>query len=90
MQVPPIDLFEWLLKNSSKAVYNLALSNIHGVSWEEYHQITSFSIPTGFDLGENAHYGSIQLKETLASMYHCTPENVETTVGASEANFLVF
>ncbi len=90
MQVPPIDLFEWQLKNSSKAVYNLALSNIHGVSWEEYQQLTGFSIPTGFNLGENSHYGASHLKETLSSMYHCTPANVVTTVGASEANFLVF
>lgn len=90
MQVPRVDLFDWLLQNSPKASYNFAFSEIHGLSIEEYQKLTSFTLPGNFDLGSNAHYGASELKDTLSSMYRCKSENIVTTTGASEANFLVF
>jgi aspartate/methionine/tyrosine aminotransferase len=90
MNAPRIDLFEWLLQNSSNATYNLAFSNIYGLTVEEYQKYTGFTLPKNFDLGANAQYGAHELKETLSVMYNCTPDNIVTTTGASEANFLVF
>jgi aspartate/methionine/tyrosine aminotransferase len=90
MHAPSIDLFEWLLQNAPKASYNLAFSNITGLSFEEYQKETGFSLPRNFDLGVNAQYGAEELKDVLSSMYHCTKENIVTTTGASEANYLVF
>lgn len=90
MQVPRVDLFEWLLQNSPKATYNLAFSEIHGLSVEEYQELTGFSFPKKFDLGSNALYGAPELKDVLSSRYHCKSGNIVTSTGASEANFLVF
>lgn len=90
MYAPRIDLFEWLLQNAPNATYNLAFSNIYGLTVEEYQKYTGFTIPKNFDLGSNAQYGAHELKETLSVMYNCTPDNIVTTTGASEANFLVF
>jgi aspartate/methionine/tyrosine aminotransferase len=90
MQASRIDLFEWLLQNAPDATFNLAFSNIHGVTVEEYQNFAHFSFPNNFDLGSNAQYGANELKRTLCSVYNCAPENIVTTTGASEANFLVF
>jgi hypothetical protein len=90
MHAPRIDLFEWLLQNAPNATYNLAYSDIQGITIEEYQQLTGFSFPKNFNLGSNAQYGAPELKETLSSMYNCNPHNIVTTTGASEANYLVF
>jgi aspartate/methionine/tyrosine aminotransferase len=90
MHAPRIDLFEWLLKNAPNTTYNLAFSNIDGLTVEEYQKYTGFTLPKKFDLGLNAQYGAQELKETLSGMYNCTPDNIVTSTGASEANFLVF
>jgi aspartate/methionine/tyrosine aminotransferase len=90
MQAPRIDLFEWLLQNAPHATYNLAFSNIYGVTVEEYETLAHFSFPDTFDFGANAQYGAEELKKALCSIYNCTPDNIVTTTGASEANFLVF
>jgi aspartate/methionine/tyrosine aminotransferase len=90
MHAPRIDLFEWLLQNAPYATYNLAFSNINGVTVKEYETIAHYSFPDNFDFGLNAQYGADELKRTLCSMYNCTPDNIVTTTGTSEANFLVF
>lgn len=90
MQIPRIDLFEWLIKNSSKATYNLAFSNIYGLSIEDYQQYSGFTLPKNFDLGLNPQFGAPELKKILSSIYNCKLENIVTTMGASEANFIVF
>ena len=90
MQAPRIDLFEWLLRNAPHATYNLAFSNIHGLTIQEYKTLTDFSFPDSFELGSNAQYGADELKKTLCSMYNCAVSNIVTTTGATEANFLVF
>jgi len=90
MQAPRIDLFEWLLHHASTAKYNLAYSNISGLTVEEFTELTSFLLPNTFDLGVNQQYGASELKECLRSLYDCTVNNIVTTTGASEANYLVF
>jgi aspartate/methionine/tyrosine aminotransferase len=90
MDAPRIDLFEWLLTNAPNTRYNLAFSNIYGLTMEEYQKYAGFTLPKNFDLGPNAQYGASELKETLSVMYNCSAENIVTTTGASEANFLVF
>jgi aspartate/methionine/tyrosine aminotransferase len=90
MHGPRIDLFEWLLQNATHATYNLAFSNISGVTAKEYEALTHYSFPGNFDLGINAQHGADELKRTLYSIYNCVPDNIVTTTGASEANFLVF
>jgi aspartate/methionine/tyrosine aminotransferase len=90
MHASRIDLFEWLLQNAPHATYNLAFSNIDGVTVEEYETLTHYSFPGNFNLGSNAQYGADELKRTLCSIYNCTSDNIVTTTGASEANFLVF
>lgn len=89
MDIPPIDLFEWLQTNGPKAAYNLALSNAEGLTWQEYENLTGFPFPKDFDLGRNEHYGATELKNILSTLYQCSAENIVTTTGATEANFLV-
>ena len=90
MQAPRIDLFEWLLQNAPRATHNLAFSNIHGLTIQEYKALTDLPFPESFELGSNAQYGADALKKTLSTMYHCAGSNIVTTTGATEANFLVF
>ncbi|HWR26959.1 MAG TPA: pyridoxal phosphate-dependent aminotransferase, partial [Candidatus Thermoplasmatota archaeon] len=90
MQAPRIDLFEWLLQNAPHATHNLAFSNIHGLTIQEYKTFSDLPFPDSFELGSNAQYGADALKKTLCTMYNCTSNNIVTTTGATEANFLVF
>jgi aspartate/methionine/tyrosine aminotransferase len=85
-----IELFDWLLSHASAARYNLAYSNVQGLTLEEYQKYTDFSVPLDFDLGINASVGAWELNRTLCSIYDCPPDAIVTTTGASEANFLVF
>jgi aspartate/methionine/tyrosine aminotransferase len=90
MQAPRIDLFEWLLHKAPQATYNLAYSNIHGLTLQEYKTLSGYQLPEGFELGSNAQYGAETLKQTLRIMYACESDNIVTTTGTTEANFLVF
>jgi aspartate/methionine/tyrosine aminotransferase len=90
MQTPRIDFFEWLLQHAPHASYNLAFSNIHGVTIQEYKALSKYQFSDGFELGSNAQYGAEELKQTLCSMYQCEPNNIVTTTGATEGNFLVY
>ena len=90
VQVPQIDLFEWLRQKAPLAAYNLAFSNIDGLTIQEFKRLIDFPLSDRFELGSNALYGAEELKKTLGEMYHCSGENIVTTTGASEANFLVF
>ena len=90
MNIPNIELFEWLNKYSKQAKYVLANSNIPGLTYEVYQNFTKYSIPHDFDLNKNNDYGAEDLLNALCSLYSCLPENIVTTTGGSEANFLVF
>ncbi len=87
---PRIPLFEWLRTSAPKTKYPLGFSNITGVSYEEYLSLTGFTIPRDFDLGLDHPYGAAPLTEALAAKYHCAQENIVTTSGGTEANYLVF
>jgi len=90
MRAPLVDLFDWLHTNAPKATYNLAYSNIHGLTLEEYQRYCGYSLPKDFDLGINEAHGTKELIQTLSKIYQCLEENIVTTTGTSEANYLVF
>jgi aspartate/methionine/tyrosine aminotransferase len=90
MHAPRVDLFDWLHTNAPKATYNLAYSNIYGLTAEEYQRYCRYSLPNDFDLGINEAHGAKEFIQTLSKMYQCLEENIVTTTGASEANYLVF
>ena len=90
VRTPRIPIFEWLLTNAPKTTYPLAYSNITGVSYEEFLRMTGFTLPSDFDLGVDHPHGAHDLVTALTQMYHCAPENIVTSAGGSEANYLVF
>jgi len=90
MRAPGVDLFDWLHINAPKATYNLAYSNIYGLTVEEYQRYCGYTLPKDFDLGINEAHGAGELIQTLSTMYQCPAEHIVTTTGASEANYLVF
>jgi len=90
MQIPSIDLFSWMLHQYPHAKYILSFSNSDGVSLQEFTELTGYNIPSDFDFGWDTHYGSDDLKKSLQNIYHCKKEEIVTTCGGTEANFLVF
>ena len=90
MNIPNLKLFEWLQENSLKSNHVFAFSNIPGLTYKEYQKYTNFSIPSNFDLNKNQDLGAQELKDVLCSIYSCQPNNIVTSTGGSEANFLVF
>lgn len=90
MNIPNLELFQWLQKNSSKNKHILAFSNAQGLTYEEYKNLTNHFLSPGFNLNINKNKGAQELKDVLCSLYSCQLENVVTSTGGSEANFLVF
>ncbi len=90
MQLPQIPLFDWLIENIPEAKLDLASSSITGVRFDELQEMTGFELPEDFDLGKNDPFGALELRDALVSMYNCDHNQVVTTTGGSEANFLVF
>lgn len=90
MQLPRIPLFDWLLEYLPKTQYDLANSSITGVPLDEFLVHTGFELPKDFNLGKNDPFGAQELRQALSDIYNCDFENVVTTTGGSEANFLVF
>ncbi len=90
MDMPKIPLFDWLIENLPKAKYDLANSSISGVPFSELLSLTGSKIPNDFNLGKNDPNGADELRNALAKIYNCKKENIVTTTGGSEANFLVF
>jgi aspartate/methionine/tyrosine aminotransferase len=90
MFLPRIPLFDWLVENLPKAKVDLANSSITGVSLKAALEISNFEFSDDFNLGKNDPFGAIQLRETLAESYGCNPNNIITSTGGSEANFIFF
>jgi aspartate/methionine/tyrosine aminotransferase len=90
MQLPRIELFDWLIENLPKTKLDLANSSITGLSFNEFQNLTDFKLPKKFNFGKNDPFGAEELRGALASIYNCDKENIVTTTGGSEANFLVF
>jgi len=90
MQLPRIELFHWLIENLPKTKLDLANNSITGLPFDEFQNLTDFKISDKFNLGKNDPFGAEELKGALVEIYNCKKENVVTTTGGSEANFLVF
>jgi aspartate/methionine/tyrosine aminotransferase len=90
MQMPRIPLFDWLVEYLPKTKIDLANSSITGVPFDELIDLTGFEIPNDLNMGKNDPFGAKELRSALAEMYNCEENNIVTTTGGSEANFLVF
>lgn len=90
MNTPSVPLIDWLIHNAPMAKYVLSFSNIQGLSFDYFNNITNFNIPEDFDLGINSHAGSESLLSILSEMYNTNQGHIVTTSGGSEANFLVY
>lgn len=90
MKAPNVDIFQWLLENYPKAKHVLSFSNAPSITLEEYQQLTGFSFSKNHNLTINDHHGLVELKQALADNYQCAAENVVTTNGGTEANFIAF
>ncbi len=90
MKLPRIPLFDWLIENLPNAKNDLANSSITGVPLKAALELSDFTFSDDFNLGKNDPFGATQLRETLAENYHCNQNNIITSTGGSEANFIVF
>ncbi|MBU0497411.1 MAG: pyridoxal phosphate-dependent aminotransferase, partial [Candidatus Thermoplasmatota archaeon] len=90
MNIPSLGLFHWQETYARQAKYVLAYSNIPGISYRKYQALTRWAVPASFNLNKNDDRGASELREVLCSQYSFSDENVVTSTGGSEANFLVF
>ncbi len=90
MIIPRIELFEWLRNNHERADYVLAFSKMKGVSKREYDELVDYDPGPELDLGRGDPNGANEFKQILAQMYGCGIDNIVTTSGGTQANFLVF
>ena len=90
MIIPRIELFEWLRNNHERADYILAFSKMKGVSKREYDELVDYDPGPELDLGRGDPHGANEFKQILAQMYGCGIDNIVTTSGGTQANFLVF
>jgi aspartate/methionine/tyrosine aminotransferase len=90
MKIPRIPLFEWLQNNHERAEYVLAFNKMKGLSKREYDELVHFDLVPELDLGRGDPRGANEFKEILMEMYGCGIDNIVTTSGGTQANFLVF
>lgn len=90
MQETECEIFNWLHDWMPKTKYDMASSNVPGVTWSELKWLTGYSIPEDMDLGSNIQTGAPMLKEYLAAKYKVDQDMIVTSTGGSEANFLTF
>ena len=90
MIIPRIELFEWLLNNHERADYVLAFSKMKGLSKGEYDELVNYDLGPELDLGRGDPRGANEFKQVLAQMYGCGIDNIVTTSGGTQANFLVY
>lgn len=90
MNIPRIELFEWLKNNQQRAEFVLATSKMKGLSKREYDELVDQGLDPDLDLGRGTQSGADEFKEALMNMYDCASDNIVTTAGGTAANFLVF
>jgi aspartate/methionine/tyrosine aminotransferase len=90
MKIPRIELFEWLRNNHERADYVLAFSKMKGLSKREYDELVQYDLDPELDLGRGDPHGANEFKQVLSQMYGCGIDNIVTTSGGTQANFLVF
>ena len=90
VKIPPIELFEWLQNNHERAEYVLAFSKMKGLSKGEYDELVQYDLKPELDLGRGDPRGAYEFKQILMEIYGCGIDNIVTTSGGTQANFLVF
>ena len=90
MKIPGIELFEWLQQNHERAEFVLAFSKMKGLSSREYDELVQFDLGPELDLGRGDPHGANEFKQILMEIYGCEIDNIVTTSGGTQANFLVF
>jgi aspartate/methionine/tyrosine aminotransferase len=90
MIIPHIELFEWLQNNHEHAEYVLAFSKMKGLSKREYDELVQYDLEPELDLGRGDLSGANEFKQILMQIYGCGFDNIVTTSGGTQANFLVF
>jgi len=90
MKIPRIELFEWLQNNHKRAEFILAFSKMKGLSKREYDELVQYDPGPEFDLGRGDPNGANEFKQILMEIYGCEINNIVTTSGGTQANFLVF
>ena len=61
-----------------------------GLSKREYDELVQYDLEPELDLGRGDPRGADEFKQILAEMYSCDIDNIVTTSGGTQANFLVF
>jgi aspartate/methionine/tyrosine aminotransferase len=90
MKIPHIELFEWLQNNHEHAEYVLAFNKMKGLSKREYDELVQYDLEPELDLGRGDLSGANEFKQILMQIYGCGFDNIVTTSGGTQANFLVF
>ena len=90
MKIPRIELFEWLQNNQDRAEHVLAFSKMKGLSKREYDELVQYDLEPELDLGRGDPRGANEFKQILMEIYGCGIDNIVTTSGGTQANFLVF
>jgi len=90
MKIPHIELFEWLQDNHQRAEFVLAFSKMKGLSRREYDELVQYDPGPELDLGRGDPHGANEFKQILMEIYGCGIDNIVTTSGGTQANFLVF
>jgi len=78
-------LLNWLLKNSSRAKFNLAMSGMPEPGLKDMGIETSYE-----KFSREMDFHEKLLSETIAKLYDVEERNVVITTGASEAIFIVY
>ena len=90
MRIPRIELFDWLQNNHERAEFVLAFSKMKGLSRREYDELVQYDPGPELDLGRGDPHGANEFKQILMEIYGCKIDNIVTTSGGTQANFLVF
>ena len=90
MKIPRIELFEWHQNNHERAEFVLAFSKMKGLTKREYDELVQYDLGPELDLGRGDPHGSNEFKQILMEIYGCEINNIVTTSGGTQANFLVY
>jgi len=91
----PFELEQWMNKHELNVKYDIAESGIAPLSIKELldyeNNATAINTITNLPIGYNDSRGAISLREEIAKTYSaCGSENILITIGAIEANYLIF
>lgn len=95
MHIAPFELEHWMNRHELNVKYDIGQSGIAPISISELSDFNKNSEAlasiSNLPLGYNDANGVISLRSEIAKSYlNCASENILVTIGAMEANFLVF